>query len=87
MADIGPNIKRLAAMKFSKDAIPDGGGFQDGIKALLDKNLAQRMLKCIEWAKQAVAAVRSADEPNPWKNATDEEIAAEIFKQTEARRG
>jgi len=87
MADIGPNIKKLAIMKFSKDAIPNGGGFKDGIKALLDKNLSRRMLECIEWAKQAVAAVRAAKLPNPWINATDEEIAAEILKQTEARRG
>lgn len=70
-------------MKFSKDAIPDGGGFQDGIAALLDKRLGKRMLECIEWAKNACAAVRAAKEPNPWINASDEDIAAEIIKQTE----
>lgn len=80
------NMQRLAIQKASRDAVPDGGGIKDVIKLLTDpKGLAANLRAAQEWAKQAVQAVRNADDPNPWRNATDEEIAGVILKEAEAK--
>lgn len=83
---IGPNVKKLWAMKMAKDAIPDGGGLADGLKFLSSReSIAAGAKAATEWVKGAIAVVRLAAEPNPWKNATDEEIAGELLKRTEER--
>jgi hypothetical protein len=84
---VGPNVKRLIAAKTSKEAIPDGGGFAYGIEFLKDK---ERFLKTVkeshDWVFLAIAAVRQAAEPNPWRNADDEAIAGEILRGIDERR-
>lgn len=67
------------------DAIPDGGGVGDGVRFLLDREqVAEGARRAKAWARQAVDAVRSAAEPNPWKGSTDDEIAAEILRRAES---
>jgi len=84
---MGPNMKRLAIVKASLDAIPAGGGWNDAFKFLSQPN---RMIEGIragtKFAEDVVMAVRGAAEPNPWKDRTDEEIAGEILRQVEGRK-
>ena len=82
-----PNVKKLVIHKVSLDAIPRGGGFADGVKFLSDKDrIIKTMRDAHDWVKQVIAAVRKAGEPNPFKNATDEDIAGEILKKIEEKR-
>lgn len=83
----GPNLSKLAAHKLSVDAIPKGGDFMDGVNLLLDKDrLAQSAREAMAWAREAVRLIRQAAEPNPWKSATDEEIAGELLRQIQAKK-
>jgi hypothetical protein len=87
-AKLGPHVKRLLSYKMAKDAIPDGGGFADGVKFLSSKeSIVAGFQSATEWIKAALLAVRQAGEPNPWKDATDEEIAAHIIERLEKRVG
>lgn len=84
---LGPKIKRLISVKMAKDAIPDGGGFADGVKFLSNKeSIVAGARIATEWAKAALDAVRQAAEPNPWKMASDEDIAAHILERIEKKR-
>ena len=84
---IGPNVKKLIFQKMSTDAIPPGGGVQSAVEFLSSKEGVLASAKSsTTWVAQAIAVVRTAFEPNPWKNATDEEIAGEILRQLELRR-
>ena len=61
-------------------AIPEDGGLVDGVNFLLDGErvrLAAQDAK--EWAAEAVRVVRLAPDPNPWRDRTDDEIAAAIL--------
>lgn len=83
---LGPNMKRLIIHKVSVDAIPQGGGLGAGIGFLTSRGaLMNGFRSAAEWCRSAVKAVRSAAEPNRWKEATDEEIAAEILRRLAAR--
>jgi hypothetical protein len=87
MVVLGPNVKRLISIKMAKDAIPDGGGFADGVKFLSSKeSIVAGVRAATEWVKAALIAVRQATEPNPWKSASDEEIAGHIIERIEARK-
>lgn len=84
---LGPNLKRLIGHKMAKDAIPDGGGFADGVKFLTTPGaMASGWREAAAWVDQAIVLVRNAGEPNPWKNATEEEIAGELLRKIEIRR-
>jgi hypothetical protein len=84
---LGPNAKRLFAHKMAHDAIPKSGGFADGIKFLSTKeSIVSGARKAAEWTTQAIDAVRDAAEPNPWKDADDEEIAREILRRIDAKK-
>jgi hypothetical protein len=84
---IGPNVKKLIIHKMSLDAIPPGGGVADGLKFFTDKErISKTIRESDEWVKQALLAVRNAGEPNPFKNATDEDIAGEILRKIEDKR-
>jgi len=83
---IGPNLLNLITRKVSADAIPAGcgNGLAAGVKFLSDKEAIRAgFRKAEQWARDAVQAVRQAAEPNPWKNASDDEIAAEVLRQLE----
>ena len=83
---IGPNVRRLWAMKMAKDAIPIGGGFEDGIRFLSNKELvADGARRASDWVKAALKAVREAADPNPWRDADDEIIAAELVRRIEEK--
>lgn len=83
---LGPNLKKLIIRKMSKDAIPDGGGFAEGVKFLTTKGaISAGWAGAKEWADTAICLVRNAAEPNPWKDSTEEEIAGELVRQIEER--
>lgn len=81
---LGPNMKRFLAVKVSRDAIPDGGGFADGIEFLLNPGrMADVSRKALEWCDQCIAAVKSAPD-NPYGD-DEEVIAGVILAQLEAK--
>ena len=72
-------------------AVPMNGGVSDALKFLTEMGDAnspsrQKVRDAAEFAKRYVAAVRAAGEPNPWKNATDEEIAEQILIRIKSTR-
>lgn len=84
---IGPNVRKLWATKIANAAIPAGGGLADGVKFLSDKKaLVSGAKAAADWTKNAIAAIRNAGEPNPWKDADDEAIAGEILRRLDARK-
>lgn len=83
---IGPNVKKLIAHKMSLDAIPRGGGFEDGLNFLSSKdNITEGAKRAKDWVKLAIESVRKAGEPNPWKDCDDEAIAGYFLKKIEER--
>lgn len=67
--------------------VPPGGGIGAAENAITEPGRLQAAIKeAQEWVKQAIALVRTASEPNSWKNADDEAIAGEILKGIDARR-
>lgn len=84
----GPNVKKLIAHKMSMDAVPKGGSIVDAVAFLRDpERIKQGAREATEWVQLAIKAVREAAEPNPWKDADDEAIAAEILKRIEQMKG
>jgi len=82
-----PNVKHLIFLKMGRDAIPDGGGFADGVKFLSSKEAIKNgWKKAVEWVDAAILAVRQAAEPNQFKNATDEEIATVLVEKIKRKR-
>ena len=85
---IGPNLKKLIILKVSRDAIPKGGNFIDGVRFLQTPGaMADGWKAATAWAQEAIRVVRLAAEPNPWKDADDETIAKEVLRQVEAKKG
>lgn len=77
-----PNLKRLVFTRMSREAIPDNGGFADGIKFLTTPGMmASGWKSSVAWVDAAIQVVRDAAEPNPWKIASDEEIAGVILEK------
>jgi len=82
----GPNIRRLIAQRIAQQAIPDGGGMQAAVSFLSSKeSIIEGTRKASEWVKATIEEVRRANDPNPWRNASDEEIAAEICRNIKER--
>ena len=83
---MGPNVRKLWTHKMSRDAIPDGGGFVDGLEFFTNPEKRQRIMREAEaWVAQAIAVVRTAAEPNPWREASDEAIAGELLRLIDER--
>lgn len=79
-------MTKLAILKASRDAIPDGAGFAAGIQFLSTPDKFKTAMKAAyEWSHQAIRVVREAAEPNPWKDADDETIAGELLRQIDER--
>ena len=58
----------------------DGGGLADGIDFFTNVERRKRIwLDAVDWVKLAIQTVRSASEPNPWKDAPDEVIAGQLL--------
>ena len=83
---LGPNVKRWIIRKMSMDAVPDGGGIAAALEFLKDKDRTTSGFRAAtSWVENRIKAVRDAAEPNKWKHATDEEIAAEVIRLVEAK--
>lgn len=83
----GPNVRRLICEKMAKDAVPDKDSFEVALSFLTNPTgITDGAKLATGWVNAAIWAVRNAVEPNPWKDADDETIAAEILKVIEARR-
>lgn len=81
------NMKRLAIHKMALDAVPPGGGFGDALRFLSSSaGIASAARAADQWARDAVAAIRNAEDPNPWRDIDDEDIAGEILRQIEDRK-
>jgi hypothetical protein len=85
----GPNVQKLITKKLAYDTYPRGNTIEDVVKAVqfLGDSAAftKAALKAQEWVAASLVAVRAASEPNPWKAASDEEIAAEILRTIEEK--
>ena len=80
----GKNVKKLIARKMSIDVIPPGGNFESGIKFLLNRQAIINAAKvATDWVRDVIQAVRQGAEPNKYKQADDEAIAAAILKRIE----
>jgi hypothetical protein len=79
------NVSKLITRKAAIIMVPSGGGVAAAVGAIVGGRLFLAMREAQAWVKLAIEAVRTAAEPNPWKNATDEEIAGEILKGIEAK--
>ena len=83
----GPNVKKLIIQKMSTDAVPSGGGLKDAVEFLSFKDRIINGVKvATKFVEESIKAVREAADPNPWRAATDEEIAGEILRQVERKR-
>lgn len=78
------NVQKLVIQKMTRDAIPDGGGFLDGLK-FLQGDLGKAAREAQAWVDEAIAAVKAA--PNNPYGDDDEAIAGEILRQIDCRRG
>lgn len=89
MGKVGPNVKKLVSKKAALIIVPVGSGSDSSAKvvsALLDpKKIVVAMREAAAWVERAIQAVREAAEPNEWKDADDETIAAEIVREMEKR--
>lgn len=80
----GQNVKKLIIYKMSHDAISSGGGIGDGIKFLSSPEaMLEAARTATAWVSNSLDAVRQSPEPNKWKTASDDEIAAEILSRIE----
>ncbi len=74
---LGPNMKRLMTKFAAKHAIPDGGGFEDGLQLFTQPG---KMMKCmnagLKDAENAVDALRQAPD-NEWGD--DAEVLAGVI--------
>lgn len=83
---LGPNFRELVGRKIALDAVPPGGGFSSVLKFLQEPGrVSESLREAVEWAAAAIAVVRTAAEPNPWREASDEQIAGEILRLAEER--
>lgn len=81
---LGPNAKKLLIRFMSREAIPAGGDFVDGVKFFLDDTHRRQVMdRALANMDLAITAVRSAPD-NP--HGDDEEIiAGAILEQVEQR--
>jgi hypothetical protein len=82
----GPNVKKLIIRWASKTAVPKGGGVKDAILFMANPAEINRVMNESARAVEIlIDLVRTAAAPNPWADATDEDIAQEILAQIDTR--
>ena len=87
MPDLGPNMWMLVVNAMSNDAIPKGGGIASGVEYLCGPERVKDSFKnACQFAREAVDTVRGAKGVNPFRNATDEDIAGEILRRLDELR-
>lgn len=85
MADIktrklSENVRKLASLKASRDAMPDGAGLADAMEFIMDRTrFIETMKASVIWAFEAIDAVKASPD-NPYGD-DDEEIAGAILAQ------
>jgi len=83
---LSPSVRKLVIVRMSRIAIPDGGGFADGLEFFTNAEKRRRIMAEAEtWVASAIQLVRSAAEPNPWREADDEAIAGELLRRVDKR--
>lgn len=82
------NVTKLTLRKIAITAIPPDckDGLCAGIDFLMSGKIAEANREAEEWVKNAIMAIRRASDPNPWRDASDEDIAAEILRGIEERK-
>ena len=79
------SVQRLVIRKMSHEAIPDGGGLQDGIAFLLNQDaMNEGYRRAYKWVQEAIDAVKSAPD-NPYGD-NDEAIADAILAKLDEKR-
>jgi hypothetical protein len=69
------------------DAVPPHGGLADALHFLRQPaKVVSTAREATAWVEQALQLVRQAADPNPWRDASDEDIAAEILRRIEDRK-
>ncbi len=84
-----PNLHKLLTEFISVEAVPLGvRAPHEAALAYFTDDERRREITASARAKmqRAINAVRNASDPNPWRNATEEEIAGEILQGIEKRR-
>lgn len=77
---IGPKVKALIIHKFSRDAIPGGGGLASALGVLTNPGaLSDGMRQAQEWVLEAIQMVKVA--PNNPYGDDDEAIAKAILEK------
>ena len=80
----GPNMQRLIATLFANNAIPAGGGLEDGIAALMPGKIQEGMKRAEAEALKMMLTVKSAPD-NPFGD-DNEAIAGHLLKLAEEKR-
>jgi hypothetical protein len=80
------NVHKLIIHKMAIIAIPPGS--QDPLAAgarvfLEPARFGAIFREASSWVQTAIGLIRNGPAPNPWKNRTDDDIAAEILFQIE----
>jgi hypothetical protein len=86
---MGPNMRRLVAERAAQVAVEsckDEDLFGHIVQRIVSETLGKDLAEAKAWCETAVGLVRQAAEPNPWKAATDEEIAGTILRKIAGRR-
>lgn len=81
-----PNLFELVMHRFSVICVPPNTGLNAAIDCIRNNELAANWKAARVWAEGALAEVRAASDPNPWRNSTDEEIATFIMERVNAKR-
>jgi len=85
---LGPAVKKLIANKMAMDAIPKGGSVVDGIEFLKDRDrIVKGFRDANDFIQKMIVLVRSAKNPNPFKDADDETIAGELLRRINEKKG
>jgi hypothetical protein len=80
---LGPLCKKLAIKKYTRDAIPPGGGILEGLKAIQDMNTG--MPAAFDWMFDSIDQVRASD--SRFLNVSDETIAAIVLAKVAEKEG
>jgi hypothetical protein len=71
----------------AKRAVPTGGGLNSALDFLSTPGkMGKTFREVIPFVQEMIGIVRTASEPNPFKNATDEEIATELVRLINERK-
>lgn len=75
---IGPNVKKVATLFMSKDAVPDGGGLLDGVKFLSNpKKIAESYKASVQKVWKNIDEIKAIPS-NPYGD-DDEAIAGAML--------